>query len=369
MTTRRQPDKPTLPTSMALYQWLSADLRWRGLPAGLRARHAWAAGWGSINHALSRALAGQEPAPALAEPWLIVGLWRSGSTVMHELLSAATGLASPTTWQCLHAATLRTSRPSAQGLAVQRPMDGLPLSDASPQEDEFALLSMGVPSAYRGFLMPHRMSELRTMLDPDHWTDGANWLGKWEAFLGDVALSNTVAAQPLILKSPNHTFRLPAILTRFPSSKVVWMTRHPAQVYHSNLKMWRSMFELHGLTEPDDSGLDGFLAEALDRAATMLQWCCTHLDRSQFVVVDHHALQAAPEDTLRRLCDRLRPGQAMDEGRLQRAMQRLQGGRVDQYDAELPPHAQAAADALELSQRRAQVFALRPANHANPDTP
>ena len=66
---------------------------------------------------------------------------------------------------------------------MQRPMDQVTIRADSPQEDEFALTAMGVPSVYRGFLDPRRLPELKSLLDPIFWAEAdPSWLKKLEDF-------------------------------------------------------------------------------------------------------------------------------------------------------------------------------------------
>ena len=323
-----------LALSRPLLQWLRLDPAWPRLPAALRARLAWQAGWGSLNARLGRALdRGAADRPALQDPVLIVGPWRSGTTVMHELLCAATGYGTPQTWQCMNACAFQLGAPRAATAALARPMDGLEIRHNSPQEDEFALLTLGVASAYRAFWMPQRIDRLHETLSPAYWLAEPHWLPVWEAFLRGVLRSQGAAArQPLILKSPNHTFRLPAILRRFPAARVVWMARSAGDVLASNRKMWRAMFDAHGLTPPDDVALEAFLSTALSSAAQVLEWCGAHLPSAQWSVVRHEALLAAPQETLGAVCRHLFGGLAVDGAALELAVAATAKGRVARYD-------------------------------------
>lgn len=336
-----------LALSRPLLQWLREDAVWRQLPIALRARLHWQAGWGSVNARLSSATSHGADPPALLDPLLIVGPWRSGTTVMHELLVAATGCAKPLTWQCMNACAFQLGAPLRATATLARPMDGLEIRHDSPQEDEFALLTLGVPSAYRGFWMPHRLGELHATLSPDFWLENTEWLPVWEAFLrGVLRSSGGVVRQPLILKSPNHSFRLPAILRRFPRARVLWMARSAGDVMASNRKMWRVMFERHGLTPADGAPLDAFLAAALDGAAQALAWCETHLPAAQWAVVPHEALVAAPQETTRAVCRHLLPDVEIDEPALARAVSQTASGRIEHYAA-APHEHDAVARAIE----------------------
>lgn len=345
-----------LALSHPLLRWLRQDPAWPQLPAALRARAAWQAGWGSLNARLSDSLGrGAADGATLRDPMLIVGPWRSGTTVMHELLTAATGCTAPLTWQCMNACAFQLGAPRASKAALARPMDGLEIRPDSPQEDEFALLALGVPSAYRAFWMPHRIGELHDTLSPAYWLADPHWLAVWEGFLRGVLHSGGAAAQqPLILKSPNHTYRLPAILRRFPGARWVWMARDAGDVLASNRKMWRAMFAAHGLTPADNVALEAFLAAALQGAAQTLDWCHEHVPPTQWCVVRHDALLAAPQDAVRTVCRHLAGDLAIDEAALEQAVTRTASGRVERYDAatDANPVTAAAVAQLDAAQAR-----------------
>src|SRR3972149_3384586 len=76
----------------------------------------------------------------------------------------------------------------------------------------------------------------------------------------------------LLLKSPNHTFRIRALLKEFPGAAYVWLVRDPAEAFFSNRKMWISLFQRYALWDWEISALDRFLARAFCSAAN----CLTH---------------------------------------------------------------------------------------------
>jgi omega-hydroxy-beta-dihydromenaquinone-9 sulfotransferase len=341
-----------LQLSRPLLRWLAADPQWRQLPLRWRASAAWRAGWGSINASLAAA-AHRSDASALPDPLLVVGPWRSGTTVMHELLVAATGGATPRTWQCMNATAFELGNAPRAAAVVARPMDGLEIRADSPQEDEFALLTLGAPSAYRAFLMPHRLGELTPTLDADWWQAQGDWLAVWERFLRGVWRTTPSPQAPLILKSPNHSFRLPAIMARFPATRVVWMARPAADVFVSNRKMWRAMFEAYAVTAPDWSALDAFLARALAAAADMLDWCAAQVPAEQWLIVRQAQLQAQPESTVLACWPRLVPGTTPDLAGLRRAIAGHASGRIEAPTAQaLPPEAHVAAERLDATVER-----------------
>ena len=345
----------TLSLTRGLLNWLAADPAWAALPMQRRAMLHWQATLGSINAGLARLNApAAAQTPMLQAPLLVLGPWRSGTTVMHELLAAATGLATPLTWQCMNATTFTTLPERRRGQAVvTRPMDGLTVGAQSPQEDEFALLSLGVDSAYRAFWLPHRINELHATLEQAHWLDNEQWLPVWEQFLAGVLLSTPQAKQPMLLKSPNHSFRLRAILRRFPESAVVWMLRDGAAVVHSNLKMWHAMFLQSGLTAPQPGALEAFIAQALRACADVLDQTLPAMAPGRWVVVPQTRLRADAAAVVRDVHARLQLTGPLNETALHAAMARTAAGREEQYAGVLQPATQSAVRAFDSAQLRA----------------
>lgn len=333
-----------------LLKWLKTGAGWPALGLGTRAQLRWRCAWATLNRRLSEARVAE--APPLAPPLFIVGPWRSGTTVMHELLTAATGWPTPLTWQCMNATAFQLLPAPPQRTGVARPMDGLEISALSPQEDEFALLTLGVDSAYRGFLMPERLPELLHTLDPHYWSEHeAEWLPRFERFVAGVLASRGQAGRRLILKSPNHSFRLPALMKRFPEAQVVWMMRDAASVFHSNRKMWQAMFTEHRLTPGSADGLDAFLGSALNSCAQVLRQLQAELPGQRWVAVEQATLAANPRATVARVMQQLglQPG---PEAALEAALARTRQGRIETYGQPVPPSAIAGVAALDGVQRR-----------------
>src|ERR1700723_3128222 len=68
----------------------------------LRLMYRWQSLWFERNLALQRLLPPGEPLQT--DPVFILGLWRTGTTYLHDLLGACPGMCSPTTSQCMYPA-------------------------------------------------------------------------------------------------------------------------------------------------------------------------------------------------------------------------------------------------------------------------
>ncbi len=94
-------------------------------------------------------------------PVFIVGHWRSGTTLLHELMVRDERLSSPSTFQCFAPHHFLVSewffrRFGAWLLPGKRPMDNMAAGWDRPQEDEFALIELGLPSPYRRMAFPNQ---------------------------------------------------------------------------------------------------------------------------------------------------------------------------------------------------------------------
>jgi len=309
----------------------------------------WQSLWFERNRALQRLLP-PEP-PLRSDPVFILGLWRSGTTYLHDLLGACPAMVSPTTAQCLNPSSFRLRAAPGGGRSVRRPMDALEVNTLSPQEDEFALLALGVPSVYRGFVDPRRLPELSRWLDPQTWTAErpGGWVAQWTEFLAGVS-----AGRPgrLVLKSPGHTFRVNALAGLFPNASYIWLARDPLDTFLSNRKMWLAMFDCYGLWDCDRSQLDSFLCDAFRQASQCLLRAASLLPRERLAVVTFEQLTGSTVDSLERLNRRLCLG-AWDKMSppLVSAVAAKDGYRPDTYDRSgLPGAVVDAAQGLRAAQ-------------------
>jgi hypothetical protein len=234
-------------------------------------------------------------------------------------------------------------------------MDGLTIDTLSPQEDEFALLALGVPSVYRGFLDPRRLPELTRWLDPASWTDTRpeGWAAPWAEFLAGVSAGRTGR---LVLKSPGHTFRVDALAKLYPNASRVWLVRDPLDTFLSNRKMWLAMADLYGLWECEASQLDSFLCAAFVHASDCLRRAARLLPRERLAVVHFEQLTGATVESLERLNRRLSLGAWDKMGPPLHAAAAARGGyRPGAYDTSRLPGA--VVDAAQVL-RSAQLAAM-----------
>ena len=278
--------------SRALAHWIRQGGAPARAPLGYGLRLRWHAHWFELNWRtqLERMPPGERP----GDPVFILGLWRSGTTVLHELVNACGGWATPQTWQCFHPSTCFLTGPPARAAAVQRPMDQGVIAAQGPQEDEFALLLLGESSLYRGLIDPRRLLECGDA----SWSDDGGHLGRWQEFVRGVAARG---GGRLLLKSPGHTFRIPKLCRLFPQARFIWIGRHPGEVLASNVRMWTAMMSVYALWDCPQDMVQRFLRAAFRACSSMLEHCIGHMTREQMLWVDFEALQTDPERVLRQI--------------------------------------------------------------------
>jgi omega-hydroxy-beta-dihydromenaquinone-9 sulfotransferase len=201
-----------------------------------------------------------EPLP----PIFLLGFWRSGTTLLHELFCCDSRFGFPSTYACLNPShfllTERWNRRHPQPLA-RRPMDDMRYSWISPQEDEFALLAMGARSPYEALIFPSLMREARSLLDLRGYSRQEQ--ERWEeAFQYFLRLLTVQQPKRMVLKSPPHGFRLSSLVRLFPQACYVMIERNPYEIFASNLKLWNTLLDLYSLEPVSQSEIEAFVLAA-----------------------------------------------------------------------------------------------------------
>ena len=192
--------------------------------------------------------------PLPASPLFVLGHWRTGTTLLHELLMLDPRFTTPSTHDCFlpHHNLLSAGfvqRYLAFVMPKQRPMDAMPAGWERPQEDEFALALFGEPSTYTDIAFPNGPPLDYGALDLSSLDERQK--RRWRRTLAHFVRTLTLRdPRRLVLKSPPHTARVPELLKLFPGAKFVHIRRDPLALYSSTLNLWYSLALSHGLQTP-----------------------------------------------------------------------------------------------------------------------
>ena len=189
----------------------------------------------------SRKVAQTEVAP----PLFVLGVWRSGTTHLHNLLSKDDRYAFPNTFQVFFPHIfLSTEHINARFMhsfmPATRPMDNVKYGVEEPQEDEFALAASGLSFMLELLAFPRAGGRYRKYLSFRGATPEEidRWKAAWLTFLRKLSFKY---GKPLILKSPAHTARIKTLLELFPDAKFIHIHRHPYAVFQSTIHTWRQV--------------------------------------------------------------------------------------------------------------------------------
>ncbi len=275
-------------------------------------------------------------------PLFVLGHWRSGTTLLHELLMLDARHTCPTTYQCLaphHFLWTESILPPLLKflLPSQRPMDDMPAGFNRPQEDEFALVNLGVPSPYLAWAFPNHGPVYDEYLDLQTLTaaERESWKQTWHEFVQRVALTNN---RRIVLKSPTHTARVRTILEVFPDAKFIHIVRDPLVLFPSTVRLWKSLSQVQGFQIPRDDAawIEGHV---LDQFVRMYE--CFEQDRDlvppdRLIDVRFEDLVADPIGQMQSIYERLDLGNfAGVEQALLRYKMKTRDYRTNKYM--LPP--------------------------------
>lgn len=271
-------------------------------------------------------------------PLFVLGHWRSGTTLLHELLVLDGRYTFPTTYQCVapnhflisdrYITKLKFLIPS------KRPMDDMDFGWDRPQEDEFALCNMGLPSPYLNMAFPNeppKHLEYLTMEglskeELDRWKAGLEW------FLKRVTLRNP---KRIILKSPPHTGRIKTLLEVFPDARFVHIVRNPYAVFGSTVRLWKTLYKFQALQDPKFRGLEEYVYSCFERMYTAFDRDRHLVDPSRMFEIRYEDLVANPIDQVRNLYDHLKLGEYdLALPKLQAYFQDRQDYRTGKYQIE-----------------------------------
>lgn len=186
-------------------------------------------------------------------PVFILGHWRSGTTLLHNLMTMDPQFSFPNLYEVLFPANFLLTEKvvgtlTSWAIPKTRPMDNVETGFHMPQEDEVGLLLLSGISPYLMLAHPTDPSKYEAYLElkdvPKKTLD--RWIERFQYFIKKLTIKSN---KPIVFKSPTHTFRVPVLLKMFPNAKFVYIYRDPYAVYSSSLHLRRTLFAENGLSK------------------------------------------------------------------------------------------------------------------------
>jgi hypothetical protein len=269
-------------------------------------------------------------------PIFILGHWRSGTTLLHNLFALDRRFAYPTLFQVSNPHTFLTLEPLiARRLrdksAEKRPMDNVKVTFDSPAEDEFGICILSLRSPILSWSFPRRESYYDRYLTFEG-VDGEEieaWSSAFQFFMKKLTLHH---GRPLVLKSPAHTARIRLILDLFPDARIIHIHRDPYRVFQSTKRLYEKAVPRSYLQNPDLQKVNGSILRRYKRMYDVFFEQRDQIPKKNFWEISFEELEAAPVAQLRRIYEHFSiPG--FDELRpeLDRYLESIAGYKKNQY--------------------------------------
>ena len=205
------------------------------------------------------------------DPVFVLGVHRSGTTHLQNLLALDPQFSTPRTYQiinpvgCLFSGWLVTPLWGAF-MPWQRPMDNVRFNIFTPQEEEFAIAGVCPLSPYWAITFPRQWTLYDRYLFPDQLAprETRKWKRHYVQFLKKVTFWS--GKRPM-LKNPYNTGRVAILHEMFPRARFIHISRHPYNVYRSNMHLAREGHVVSQLQNQPEN--DSYQARFLDNYRAM----------------------------------------------------------------------------------------------------
>ena len=271
-------------------------------------------------------------------PIFILGHWRSGTTFLHELLIRDPEHTFPTTYQCFvpHHFVFSEAWMSPwteKLLPSRRPMDNMAAGWQRPQEDEFALGNLGVPSPYLSMMFPRRGPVHREYLDLRDLSpaERRRWKRKLDEFFRRLTFRDP---RRIVVKSPPHTARVRTLLEMYPEAKFVHLVRNPYDLYISTVNLWKSLNEVQRMQSlGDQKWVEEYVLDTLERMYAAYEEDRSLLREDQIIEVRYEDLIDDSLERMREIYAKLELGEfSRAETAIQAYLAEVKNYRRNQYE-------------------------------------
>ena len=195
-------------------------------------------------------------------PVFILGHWRSGTTFVHNVLSADPRFGYCTTDQTVFPHLMLWGDGFFKActrffMPARRPTDSMELGPDLPQEEEFALVNMMPYSFYNFWIFPQKTALYREkylLFNGISQQERQTFMYCLDKMM-KIALYKQHKSI-FLSKNPPHTGRVSTLLEMYPDAKFIYLVRNPYTVFESTRNYFRNIIRSLQLQNISDGQLE-----------------------------------------------------------------------------------------------------------------
>lgn len=203
-------------------------------------------------------------------PIFILGHWRSGTTLLHNLVSQDPRMGYVTTYQSVFPNFTLSSKWLWKNMMkvmmpATRASDNVELSVDYPQEEEFAIGGINSYSYYNWWYFPKDYREMFDQYISFSSTD-QKLKEKWKKDYKNLVKKSlfNLKKEQFVSKNPPHTGRIDTLTEIFPNAKFVHIYRNPIAVFISTKKFFTDTMPPLQFQKISESEMEDMILDVYD---------------------------------------------------------------------------------------------------------